>query len=119
MGLDNRDELKVGRPVAPTGRKGGVPRLTRYGLTRADWDRIGEQQGWRCPGCDRPLAEVEKVCIDHAHIAGWDELPFEERGRWVRGLTCSFDNLTLKEGVDVARLLRLAEYLRGFEERRG
>lgn len=76
--------------------------FARYGLTKAEADRLLEDQQGRCPGCLSELGAEFGPCVDHNHATGV-----------VRGLLCLRCNWVL--GLlddDPARFDRLADYLR-------
>jgi Recombination endonuclease VII len=75
-------------------------RLSKYGLTPADYERmVAERQG-RCDGCSGTNGGRSLV-VDHCHKSGK-----------VRGLLCYSCNQALSLIQDSAEtLLRLAEYL--------
>jgi hypothetical protein len=68
-------------------------KLTRYGLTQEDFDRMLEAQGFACAMGREPFEEGQTVCIDHDHGC----CPDEKRscGECVRGLLCVSCNTAL------------------------
>mgnify|MGYP001607190001 FL=1 len=42
----------------------------RYGLELFDFMRILERQRYRCPVCDKSLADAKRLAIDHDHQTG-------------------------------------------------
>jgi hypothetical protein len=82
-----------------------------YGITLAEWTAIGEEQGWLCAACKRPLAHGRTKGLrpetDHDH---------KLKGRKsVRGLLCGgrYAGCNRKLGrVDNAQWLKnMLEYL--------
>lgn len=76
-----------------------------YGLTIADYQRLLEDQDYRCKICLIEFGETRKTapCVDHCHQTGK-----------VRGLLCTQCNVALgmmKDDPDVLR--RAIEYLKG------
>jgi hypothetical protein len=59
-------------------------KLSRYGLTQADFDRLLEVQDYACAMCHEPFTEGQPIFIDHDHAC----CPGEKSscGRCVRGL---------------------------------
>lgn len=81
---------------------------SEYGLTREDVERMRAQQRGTCAnaGCTTALSEGPGEHIDHCHVTGK-----------VRGLLCPLCNVALGAlRDDEARILGLAEYLRGSRE---
>ena len=71
-----------------------------YGLTRAEYSKLLEDQGRRCAFCGMGFQlDVHGLqgpaVIEHYHADGWDRMPPEERKQHVRGLTCSSCNMAL------------------------
>lgn len=75
-----------------------------YGLTRDDYDRMGESQGWLCAICGYPPTGTnngKRLVVDHCH----------ETGK-VRSLLCSLCNKgigALRDSSEIAR--KAAMYL--------
>lgn len=91
------------RACDSTGQKKYARRkvLRRYGMDPEQYDRLMEQQGNRCPICERPFGSGRMPAIDHDHGSGR-----------VRGLLCGECNLGLgKFRDDQAALKRAVEYL--------
>ena len=81
-----------------------------YGITVDEFDRLGEQQGWKCAICSCGIdgtrkfgrAERRNACVDHHHGT-----------QRVRGLLCWGCNTGIGQlGDDVGRLLAAVDYLR-------
>jgi hypothetical protein len=71
--------------VAQPRRQGTVRyKLTRYGLTQEQFDRLLEVQGYACAMCHTKFEEDQPIFIDHDHAC----CPDEKRscGKCVRGL---------------------------------
>lgn len=73
----------------------------RYGLSMADYERLGEKQGWVCAICQGPPKDSRALHIDHCHDTGA-----------IRGLLCN----TCNTGIgglrdDVALLTRAISYI--------
>jgi hypothetical protein len=68
-------------------------KLSRYGLTREDFDRLLGEQGYACGMCHEPFEGGRPICIDHDHA----HCPAEKRscGKCVRGLLCLGCNTAL------------------------
>jgi Recombination endonuclease VII len=68
---DNRTrktERRVGQSdPAARSRWRQTYKLSRYGLTQADFDRLLELQGYACAMCHKPFAEGQPIFIDHDH----------------------------------------------------
>lgn len=79
----SRDRIVTPEAKARWARK---HKLTRYGLTQEDFDRMLEAQGYACAMGGEPFTEDTVVCIDHNHEC----CPEERRscGRCIRGLLC-------------------------------
>ena len=75
-------------------------RIVRFGLTPKDVARLINEQGGKCPGCQREVRSI-KQCVDHCHATGR-----------VRGIICDDCNITLgRVRDDPETLMRLAAYL--------
>jgi hypothetical protein len=68
-------------------------RLTRYGLTQDDFDRLLEAQGYACGMCREQFEDGDAICIDHDHACCPDEK--KSCGKCVRGLLCVSCNTAL------------------------
>jgi hypothetical protein len=74
--------------------------LRKYKITIAEYERIGEAQGWRCGICGEGFGG-KRLCVDHDHSTGT-----------VRGLLCNHCNLSLGHLRDSPERCRAAaEYL--------
>jgi hypothetical protein len=84
-------------------RKRRDARLRRvYGITLAEYERMGRAQRWRCPICKRLATAGERLVVDHDHASGA-----------VRRLLCRAENAALGAlGDSPARLDTAAYYLR-------
>ncbi len=58
--------------------------MARYGLTRAQFDRLLEIQQYACAICRTPFEEDQPIFIDHDHTCGREEE--SSCGKCVRGL---------------------------------
>jgi hypothetical protein len=68
-------------------------KLSRYGLTQADFDRLLELQEYACAMCHEPFADGQPIFIDHDHAC----CPGEKSscGTCVRGLLGLSCNIAL------------------------
>lgn len=84
-----------------------------YGITLDEYEAmLGEQNGL-CRLCFG-ISEGKNLAVDHDHVAGYDELPPDEKRRLVRGLLCDACNRGIGLLRDDADLLRRAiAYLEG------
>lgn len=87
-------------------RKRRDARLRRvYGITLADYERMGRQQRWRCAICGHKAAVGDRLVVDHDHD--------KPKGEAVRRLLCRGENSALGHfGDSSARLDNGAAYLR-------
>jgi Autographiviridae endonuclease VII len=77
-------------------------RERKYGISRAKFDKLYDQQLGRCALCLTPLSEVKKIHVDHDH-----------KTRKIRGLLCGPCNVGLGMLKDDPVLLeRAAGYIR-------
>ena len=74
-------------------------RLLYYGLTRATYAMLWEEQDGRCLICEKKFGALRPACIDHDHKTGK-----------VRGLLCQSDNWALGERHDNAGWFRRAAH---------
>lgn len=73
--------------------------LRKYKISLAEYERIGEQQGWRCAVCG--WQGERRLVVDHCH-----------KSKSVRGLLCQHCNLALGHFRDSVPAMRAAiEYL--------
>ena len=68
-------------------------RLSRYGLTQEDFERLLEAQGYACAMGGEPFTENSLICIDHDRSCCPDEK--SSCGKCVRGLLCTSCNTAL------------------------
>ncbi|MFD0400186.1 endonuclease domain-containing protein [Kitasatospora sp. NPDC127121] len=87
-------------------RKRRDARLRRvYGITLADYERMGRRQRWRCAICGQKAVAGDRLVVDHDHD--------KPKGAAVRRLLCRGENAALGHfGDSSARLDRGAVYLR-------
>lgn len=86
--------------------------LRKYGLTVEEWQELHDRAGGVCEICRVP---TKRLCIDHEHVKGWGKMKPEKRRRYVRGLVCWRDNLTIiGRGVTLAKLQAAVRYLARF-----
>ncbi len=87
--------------------------LRRYGLTLEDFDRMmGEQNGLCANQACRMINDGRNLEVDHKHIDGFFDLPFEQKKQHVRGLLCTNCNLGLGHFMDsLAHLEGAINYL--------
>lgn len=96
------------------GRGRWIKIKTQYNLTQEQYEKIAADQGGCCRGCERELAELNRVCIDHDRSCCFEN---KSCGSCVRGLLCHNCNVTLGlAGDNVEVLERLAGYLRGYKD---
>jgi len=87
-------------------------KIKNYGITLEDREQMLKAQDNKCAACQAALTP-DNTNIDHKHVEGFDELPFEEKGKHVRGLLCDGCNKSLGFiNDDIDRLLCLVDYLR-------
>ena len=92
--------------------------LKKYGLTFEAWEAILARQGGVCGACGE-IPGSRKLFVDHEHVKGWKDMPDEKRRLYVRGLVCYMCNkYRLARGATPVRLLRAAEYLARYLERK-
>lgn len=92
-----------------------APTLKKYGMTEDDFAALWERQNGLCAVCGKDLMSGA-INIDHAHVRGWKKMEPEERRKYVRGITCWFDNRhTLMRGMTPARLRAAADYLESWK----
>jgi len=79
-------------------------RLSRYGITQKQFDRLLEVQDYACGMCFEPFPEDSVICVDHDHA----HCPDEKRscGKCIRGLLCLDCNTTLGK---IERKLKMAQ----------
>lgn len=78
-------------------------RLTKYGLTPEEFDKLWDEQEGKCAGCrvDLLATTLKQGNVDHFHDTGQ-----------VRGILCTKCNLTIGHSDDdPSRLISLAKYL--------
>jgi hypothetical protein len=73
-----------------------------YGITREQYEIMGEAQDWRCAICrtDHPGGKIRKFHIDHDHATGR-----------VRGLLCHFCNTKVVPVVESGLVDRARAYV--------
>jgi hypothetical protein len=79
-------------------------RLSRYGITRKQFDWLLEVQGYACAMCPAPFTEDTVICVDHDHACCPDAR--RSCGKCVRGLLCRDCNTALGH---IERKLNLAD----------
>ena len=81
-----------------------------YKLTRAQYQKMLDEQGGGCAICRRPDPHRRVLVVDHDHSCCPTEMTC---GRCVRGLLCTICNMYLG-GLeeDIARLAAMIEYLK-------
>ncbi|MGW2398479.1 endonuclease domain-containing protein [Kitasatospora sp. NPDC001664] len=87
-------------------RKRRDARLRRvYGISLADYERMGRRQRWRCAICGEKAGAGERLVVDHDHD--------KPHGQAVRRLLCRGENSALGHfGDSSARMDAGADYLR-------
>lgn len=75
---------------------------TKFGLTRDEYDRIGETQNWLCAICSKPETStfrrsIRRLAVDHCHKTGR-----------IRGLLCRKCNQGIGHLRDDVAILRKA-----------
>ena len=74
-----------------------------YGLTIERYWKIREEQGDKCPICQKPLEEVSRISVDHDHSTGQ-----------IRGILCQNCNCNL--GWNETYTREIEEYLKQYKE---
>jgi hypothetical protein len=102
-----KTERRVGK-IDPAARRrwNQAYRLSRYGLTQADFDRLLELQDHACAMCHVPFAEGQAIFIDHDHACCAGEK--SSCGKCVRGL------LDLSCNVSLGHIERRYELARAY-----
>lgn len=93
--------------------------LDKYGLTEDEWITIFEQQGWKCPICNKEPKTGSPVefNIDHYHTPRWKKLTPAQRKTHVRGICCQWCNRSyLAKGMTLEKAKNLVIYLGGKNE---
>lgn len=92
--------------------------LRKYGFDRNAWLSMLAGQGWVCGVCGR-FPSTGKFVTDHEHVRGWSKMSDEDRARYVRGLTCWYDNRYLLAGKVTPETARaVLDYVTRYERRR-
>ena len=83
-----RVRTQGGRPIDPAIRQRWnlAYRLSRYGMTQEDFDKLLQAQGYVCGMCRQQFREGQAICIDHDHACCQEEK--RSCGKCVRGLLC-------------------------------
>ncbi len=90
-----RERTRLYRERQPD--KWRIPRLRRYGLTIADYDRMVDEQKGVCAICHGHQPDGRRLYVDHCHTTGI-----------VRGLLCVSCNRGLGSFIDNPEALRRA-----------
>ena len=80
----------------------------RFGITLAERDQMGVDQGFKCAICEKPESECldKRLCVDHDHDT-----------KFIRALLCADCNMALGTFKDSPDLLRKAAlYLESFQK---
>jgi hypothetical protein len=83
----------------------------QYGLSIEEYDQLLLAQKGACAVCGS-VGDVRKLCVDHAHVPGYDKLAAPEKRKHVRSLLCRECNALLgmaRESEDI--LFAAAAYL--------
>jgi Recombination endonuclease VII len=80
-------------PAAARRRYSLKYRLSRYGLTQEEFDRLLGEQGHACAMCHTAFGDGQPIFIDHDHACCPDEK--KSCGKCVRGLLCLSCNTAL------------------------
>jgi Recombination endonuclease VII len=92
--------------------------LARYGLTSLEWLELFAAQGWKCPICLKPAAEI-KTNTDHEHVRGFDKMKPAEKKQYTRGILCAFCNYRrVHSSISAEIAQRIADYIAAYEARR-
>lgn len=82
---------------------------TRYGVTVERYQEMWDQQGGLCAVCRDPdRGKYRRLHVDHDHVDGYDDMPPEQKGQYVRALLCFSCNSGLGHFVDRGDWLRAA-----------
>ena len=89
-----------------------------YGLTPENHNQLFVNQEGNCAICGRNQSEFKKLLyVDHLHIEGYDDLPPEEKGKYVRGLLCSTCNSAIGLLFDSSSVCYQAgNYIKAYED---
>lgn len=88
--------------------------LDKYGLSEPDWLALCARARGVCEICQ---GKTKRLVIDHEHVKGWKHMPPEMRRRYVRGLLCWRDNVSVVgRGVTVTRLANAVAYLTRYQQ---
>jgi hypothetical protein len=116
----NRDKanaaVKAWRDRNPTKARahGRAAKCRKYGLTVADYEAMVAAQSGACAVCGREY-RAREFHIDHWHVDGHGDLPFEAKRAFVRELLCDLCNIGLGHAKDDPRRLeRAAAYLEAY-----
>jgi hypothetical protein len=92
--------------------------LKKYGLSEERWKVFADVQKHACFVCEQE-PKKGRLCIDHDHVAGWKNMPAEERCKYVRGLLCFRCNTTyVGRSITIERSKRVTLYLEAYESRK-
>lgn len=87
--------------------------ISRYGITKEQYDKKLEEQDGHCAICSATPQEVGVLCVDHDHSC----CPGEKTcGKCLRALLCSRCNTAI--GLlndDVERIVKAAEYVQFYK----
>lgn len=93
--------------------------LAKYGLSEAEWLAILEHQGGVCYICEK-VPGTGRMVTDHEHVKGFKKMEPQDKKKHVRGLCCwTCNRYFLARGMTITKALRVAQYLREYEARRG
>ena len=92
--------------------------IKKYGLTKAEYLEIFENQDNKCPLCDtfiEPISGPYGAHVDHKHVDAFDTMKAEEKKTHVRGILCASCNMCLghieRNNYGVEWMKRVREYL--------
>jgi hypothetical protein len=68
-------------------------KLSRYGITQAQFDQLLKDRGYACGMCFGEFEDNQWICVDHDHACCPDEK--KSCGQCIRGLLCVSCNTTL------------------------
>ncbi len=91
--------------------------LKKYGLSAEQWLAVLNAQGNVCAICGK-VPTTGRWVTDHAHVKGFKKMPPEQKRKYVRGITCWWDNKNfLARGLTIEKAKSVVIYLEAFAAR--